>query len=225
MQGKPNAMYLDVGVGGSGYTVIEAARKGWRSVGLDISPEGVAKAKEFAFAQLGEGHDVCDFVVSSAEHLPFRTGTFSKMSTISVLEHIPNDERAIIEMSRVLKPSGRVMITVPNAYQRMLPIFWMPYFLWDKAIGHLRHYKSEELIAKLSQGGFSTRRVSYSGHVYKILQVLLSRLFVTLRRKESRLWWTLEEMDLKMERVSSGLQLHLLVEKTSTLFSSREGPK
>src|SRR4051812_41243367 len=41
---KPSYHYLDVGVGGSGYTVIEAARAGATAWGVDLSEVGVANA-------------------------------------------------------------------------------------------------------------------------------------------------------------------------------------
>ena len=55
--------YLDIGVGGCGYTVIEAARRGNKSVGLDLSIEGIKKAQYFATLELGEKGKFCGFVV------------------------------------------------------------------------------------------------------------------------------------------------------------------
>src|SRR4051794_36558645 len=50
-----NGAYLDVGVGGSGATVIEAARAGTEAAGCDLSVEGVLRAARFAEEQgLGE---------------------------------------------------------------------------------------------------------------------------------------------------------------------------
>ncbi len=39
---------LDIGVGGSGYTVIEAAKRNIPSVGIDLSWEGMKKASQLA---------------------------------------------------------------------------------------------------------------------------------------------------------------------------------
>ena len=113
--------YLDIGVGGSGYTVIEAARKGNRCVGLDVSIEGVKKAQYFARTELGEKSNLCGFAVGLAENLPFKNECFTKLSSIAVLEHVPNDKQAIEEIARVVKPGGAVFLTVPNAYQRIMP--------------------------------------------------------------------------------------------------------
>jgi uncharacterized protein YbaR (Trm112 family) len=59
--------YLDVGVGGSGATVIEAARRRVPAVGCDLSVPGVLAARRFA-EQEGAA-DWSAFVVSAAEAL------------------------------------------------------------------------------------------------------------------------------------------------------------
>jgi hypothetical protein len=48
---RQDGAYLDVGVGGSGATVIEAARLGMTAVGCDLSIEGVLRARAFAAGQ------------------------------------------------------------------------------------------------------------------------------------------------------------------------------
>jgi ubiquinone/menaquinone biosynthesis C-methylase UbiE len=203
---------LDIGVGGSGYAVIEGARRGCKSVGVDLSLEGIKKARYFATTELGEKSNLCGFIVSLAENLPFKDSTFTKISSIAVLEHVPDDKQAIAEIARVTKSGGKVFITVPNAYRRILPIFWLPYYFWDKRIGHLRHYETENLKAKFLRYGFSTSEVLYSGHLCKVLQILFSWIFSNFKKKDSKLWWKLEEMDLK-NNSPAGVQLTLIMRK------------
>ena len=45
--------------------------------------------------------------------LPFADGSFDAVICIHVLEHIPNDAKALSEMFRVLKPGGWALISVP----------------------------------------------------------------------------------------------------------------
>jgi len=205
-------LYLDIGVGGSGYTVIEAARRGCKSVGMDISLEGVKKAWHFASSELAGRSNLCHFIVGLAENMPFKGSTFTKISSIAVSEHLPDDKQAIAEIDRVIKFSGRVFLTVPNAYRRILPIFWLPYYFWDKRIGHLRHYKAEDLIDDFAAYGFSIDGVKYSGHLAKILQILLSNV---LKIKNPKLWWKLEEQDLD-NNSPTGLQLTLILKKKTS---------
>jgi ubiquinone/menaquinone biosynthesis C-methylase UbiE len=205
--------YLDIGVGGSGYTVIEAVRRGNKSVGLDVSIEGVKKAQYFARSELGEKSNLCGFAVGLAENLPFKNECFSKLSSIAVLEHVPNDKQAMAEIARVVKPGGEVFLTVPNTYQRIVPIFWLPYYFWDKKIGHLRHYKAEHLIAEFVSHGIITEEIAYSGHMIKLFQTLLSRLSGNFEKNAAKMWWQIESMDSKMSKLAYGLQLHLTMKK------------
>jgi ubiquinone/menaquinone biosynthesis C-methylase UbiE len=210
---KVNEYYLDIGVGGSGYTVIEAARKGSKSVGLDVSIEGIKKAQYFARLELEAKSERCAFVVGLAENLPFKTNIFDKLSSVSVLEHVPEDKHAIAEIARVVKPLGDAYMTVPNTYRRIIPLFWLPYYFWDKRIGHLRHYSSEGLSADFLRFNFSTKETIYTGHLVKLFQMLLSRVHPIFEMKGSAIWWRLEEMDLKLKKKAYGLQLHLVLEK------------
>ncbi|MCZ7355906.1 MAG: class I SAM-dependent methyltransferase [Candidatus Methanoperedens sp.] len=212
MNGENSSYYLDIGIGGSGYTVIEAAQRGCVSVGIDISLQGVKKAKNFA-EQILNNDEVCHFIVGSAEYLPFKKKVFSKISSIAVLEHLPNDCKAIEDMARVSKIQAKIVIIVPNAYKRILPIFWLPYYLHDKKIGHLRHYSEEQLGIKFKNHGFDIKNIFYSGHLVKIIQIVLSRFIPEINKPDSSLWWNLEKIDLKQKDAKNGLQLCMVFEK------------
>ena|SRR2546426_9611715 len=72
-----------------------STRKGPQVVNIDIRPfEGVN-------------------VVSDAQALPFKAGTFEALVCHQVLEHVPDADKAVREMGRVLKPGGILIVTVP----------------------------------------------------------------------------------------------------------------
>jgi len=52
------------------------------------------------------------FVAASATAMPFADSSFDGIWTIWVLEHIPEPERALREMRRVLKPGGVLLLAV-----------------------------------------------------------------------------------------------------------------
>ncbi len=63
-----------------------------------------------------------NFSVQDATRLPYADQIFDLVTSISVLEHIPDyeDSLAIEEMWRVLKPGGKLIITIPcakNSYE------------------------------------------------------------------------------------------------------------
>ena len=45
--------------------------------------------------------------------LPFADGTFDRIIASEVLEHIPDDQAALDELARVLRPGGTMAVTVP----------------------------------------------------------------------------------------------------------------
>ena len=198
--------YLDVGVGGSGATVIEAARLGVEAAGCDLSVEGVVAARRFA---VGEGvADRAQFVVSAAEALPFPDRSFARVSSVAVLEHLDSDLEAAAEIARVLQPSGLVWVTVPHAYRYIPPPVWPLYWWHDRRIGHKRHYDAERITRLFASVGLEHVATRYSGHPVKILQ-LVATAVPAVRRRESRFWWKLERLDHRgAHRAWGALQLN-----------------
>jgi SAM-dependent methyltransferase len=73
--------------------------------GLDISPT----ARQFFHKP---------FVEASATQMPFPDDSFDGLWSIWVLEHIPNPEKALSEMRRVVKPGGYILLHVANDVDR-----------------------------------------------------------------------------------------------------------
>lgn len=65
----------------------------------------------------------------SGTKLPFKDEAFNLVFTSSTLEHIPDREKAVKEIKRVLKPGGRAVIIVPNFITSIYSIFHMPIYL------------------------------------------------------------------------------------------------
>lgn len=84
--------------------------------------------------------------------LPFRN-SFDIIGMFDVLEHIDNDEKALMEINQALKPGGNLILTVPACK-----------FLWsyfDVNSHHKRRYSKGELIAKLERNGFIIKKISF----------------------------------------------------------------
>lgn len=100
---------LDV-ASGSGYGSRLLFDKGARRVvGVDISQEAVAYAKE-KYEKPG-----IEFLVGDAESLPFRYQTFDLVISFETIEHVQDCERFLQEIRRVLKKDGVVIFSTPNA--------------------------------------------------------------------------------------------------------------
>jgi ubiquinone/menaquinone biosynthesis C-methylase UbiE len=91
-------------------------------------------------------NSVCT-VVGDATDMPFPNDTFDSFLCIEVIEHIPEDDKAIGEMARVLSPSGYGLLTTPNG--AVVPNI-NPY--------HIRHYLPVEF-KKLLENHFSNVQV------------------------------------------------------------------
>jgi ubiquinone/menaquinone biosynthesis C-methylase UbiE/uncharacterized protein YbaR (Trm112 family) len=187
------APYLDVGVGGSGATVIEAARRGVEAIGCDLAPRGVFAAHRFAQQERVEGSST--FVACAAEALPLRDASIGSASAVAVLEHLDDDRAAVTELARVLKPGGRVWFTVPHAFRYMPPPVWPLYWWHDRRIGHKRHYDERRLVRLCKEAGLEHIATQFSAHPVKFLQAALAAAFPGLRRRRSRMWWALERLD------------------------------
>jgi len=53
-----------------------------------------------------------DVRIDDASRLPFLDGSFDTVSVAAALNHIPNREAALLAVSRVLRPGGRLLVTM-----------------------------------------------------------------------------------------------------------------
>jgi SAM-dependent methyltransferase len=88
-------------------------------VATDILEEAVELSRRYASAQGRSGNGAGKVIsrVEDGRHLTFGDNEFDAAYSVSVLEHIPEDgdTRAIQELARVVRPGGRIVLTVPYA--------------------------------------------------------------------------------------------------------------
>jgi ubiquinone/menaquinone biosynthesis C-methylase UbiE len=106
MVGEGPGDALDAGMG-PGRLVGELANRGWRVSGVDAAPQMVVTARRRtpeAEARL---------VVGTIEAIPFPDEAFDLVVATGVLEYAELD-RALRELTRVLRPGGRAVVSYPN---------------------------------------------------------------------------------------------------------------
>jgi len=170
---KGKEKVLEIGCGRGFYLkTLKTVWPGLNITGIDVNQKYLDKARNFL-----EGLDV-KLIVGDATKLPFKNQTFDRIIASEVLEHIPNDQKAIYEMHRVLKPGGIVLITVPNKNYPFLwdPLNWtlerifkthIPSNIWWLAgiwADHVRLYDKEGLKSKLEKAGFEVEKTWRATH-------------------------------------------------------------
>lgn len=103
----PGIRVLDVGCGGGRFAIRLAERyPDIRVVGLDLSPEQIARARRRG-ADLGER---ISFVEGNAIDMPFATGEFDLVYSLGSLKHWPDRAQGLRECVRVLNPGARLWL-------------------------------------------------------------------------------------------------------------------
>ena len=98
-------LLLDAGCG-TGLFTINALDRGAIVTSVDISPKLVEITKR--------KNPRSNAIVASLLKLPFDDNTFDFVISSEVIEHTPDPYAATLELIRVLKPGGKICITVPN---------------------------------------------------------------------------------------------------------------
>lgn len=136
---QPGMTILDMGCG-AGRHSFEAFRRGAKVIALDYSFSDLIGVRDLFWAmreagEVPESHEA-QAVRGDAFNLPFADNTFDRVVCSEVMEHLSSDSAAMAELVRVLKPGGKIAVSVPA---------WLP----EKICWTL----SAEYHAPLSEGG------------------------------------------------------------------------
>ena len=111
------------------------------------------------------------------------TTRFDRVIVSEVLEHIWDDERALAEIVRVLRPGGRVAATVPTRWPER--VSWaLNWRYHDTPGGHVRIYRQHELELKIERAGLLPARFAPRARVP--LAVLVAEVRVRARQHRRR---------------------------------------
>ncbi|MEM0449179.1 MAG: class I SAM-dependent methyltransferase [Methanomassiliicoccales archaeon] len=99
------AKILDLGCAEGLFTKL-ASDSGHDVIGVDVDRFSLVKAKSEAPG--------AEFIMTSGEAMPFSDSAFDMVVMLDVLEHVPCEEMTVKEIDRVLRPGGRLIVSVPN---------------------------------------------------------------------------------------------------------------
>ena len=153
----PPGRLLDVG-SGKGRFLDAARHAGWDVTGVEFAGSS-ADATESAyginvvrgdFADVPLGHD------------------FDVVTLWHVLEHLPDPVGALARAADLLKPGGRLVVSVPNNESLQARLGRDEWFHLDSS-RHLFHFGTSSLSAMIARTGFVVDRI---GHFYPELEVI-----------------------------------------------------
>lgn len=173
---------LDVGAAGGGNTRV-LRDLGWRPVALEYGADGADVAHERGLLTLR----------ADATRLPIHDTSLDLVVAFDILEHIEDDDSAVGEVARVLRPDGTFLVAVPAD-----PKLWSAH---DEAVDHVRRYTRETLSSVLHRGGFDVVDMA-SWNV-------LLRPVVAMRRKKA----SGSDLDDLHPAVNAGLRAIIAAER------------
>ncbi len=171
---REGARLLDAGAA-FGFAVDEARRAGWRATGLEISRAAGRHATRIAPGRVVAADALC---------MPYAAGTFDAVTMWDVIEHLPDPHASVAEVSRVLRPEGRFVLTtgdVGSLVAKLSGSRWHLYTLPE----HLFFHTRRSLRILLEAHGFEVRRVRAESTLYTV-GYLVERLRKTLLRRPAR---------------------------------------
>jgi len=108
--------------------------------------------------------------VVNGDHSVLPAGsTYDLVCAFEVLEHIKDDDAALADWVRLVRPGGALILSVPAFQRRFAPM--------DERVGHYRRYEPDELGRKLEDAGLVDPRVIvYAWPLGYVLEAVRNRI-------------------------------------------------
>ena len=152
-EARPGERVLDLGCG-AGRFVAALREAGAEPVGVELAEAALERARANA-----PGADLR--LVADDGSLPLEHASVDLVWCSEVLEHVPDTAHLLLEVRRVLKPGGRLLVTVPHHGRWKAALIALTRFEahFDPLGQHVRFYTRRSLAATLEHSGFEDVRV------------------------------------------------------------------
>lgn len=154
-------------------------------IGVDLVAAGLEKAHRLVPTARLMQADCCD--------LPIAAASMDAIVSANLLEHVPDDRRALREFARVLQPGSRLVVVVPAGPST--------YDYYDRFLGHERRYGRGELAGKCTDAGLE---VVLDDHIAS----LLYPAFWLVKQRNRRVRGGLQGADLERQVAADIARTH-----------------
>jgi SAM-dependent methyltransferase len=152
-EARPGERVLDLGCG-AGRFVAALREAGAEPIGVELAEAALERARANA-----PGADLR--LVEDDGSLPLEHASVDLVWCSEVLEHVPDTAHLLLEVRRVLRPGGRLVVTVPGHGRLRTALVALTRFEahFDPLGQHVRFYTRRSLAATLEHAGFEDVRV------------------------------------------------------------------
>lgn len=113
--------------------------------------------------------------------IPFADASFDFVCAFDIVEHVEDDEAALMELARVASAGATFLLSVP--------LHEHAWTAFDDMVGHRRRYVPAELVSKLDRCGFSVERSAVYGMQPKSSRLLDIGMWFLDHYRERAMWW------------------------------------
>lgn len=158
---KPGGKILDIGCG-DGKGLLKMKEEGWEAYGVEISDLAAEYVRE------AYGLNVFTGIVQDAG---FEDEFFDVIILSHVVEHLSDPKTTLIEVNRILKKDGTLVISTPNADSFEAKHFKKYWIGWDLP-RHFYHFTPNTITTLLNKIGFNVMGIKYDNNPNNILSSL-----------------------------------------------------
>ncbi len=183
-----NESLLDVGCGTGAFT-IGATRRGYRATGVSWDERNQAVASERARLC---GAANASFVVGDVRRLNAIAELdreYDVVICLECVEHVLNDLKLFQDMSRLLRPGGRMLLTTPNYHYRPMSRGDLGPFATVETGAHVRRGYTASMLSELcARSGLVCSEVTFCGGYFSQMVTRVWRLLGRLTRSRGITW-------------------------------------
>ena len=149
---KTGERILDIGCGEGTYNY-RIALRGAQVFGFDLNQHQLRRAAAY------HKTPSTGYFCADASAFPLRSGQFDTVISLCVFEHLPNDRKTLQEMWRVLRPDGRILLTLDSLSLDGIGEAWRTEHRERHSV--LQFYSHQSVESLLEACGFKLERYRY----------------------------------------------------------------